>query len=68
MTNIELLADKIKKSGLKKSYLAKKLGVSRAGFYNLCHGKGQFRTEQVKILCAELGITTAKEKEAIFFA
>lgn len=68
MTNIELLDEKIKKSGKKKGYLAEKLGISRAGFRNLCLGKTQFRTEQVKILCDELNIVNPKEKEAIFFA
>lgn len=68
MTNIELLEEKIKKSGKKKSHLAEKLGISRAGFRNLCLGKSQFRTEQVKILCEELNIVEPEEKEAIFFA
>lgn len=68
MTNIKLLEDKIKQSGKKRCYLAEKLGISRAGFRNLCLGKSQFRTEQVKILCAELNVVDAKEKEAIFFA
>lgn len=68
MTNVELLKEKIEKSGKKKSFLAEKLGISRAGFRNLCLGKSQFRTEQVKILCAELNIVDPKEKERIFFA
>lgn len=68
MTNVELLEEKIKKSGKKKCYLAEKIGVSRATFRTLCLGKSQFRTEQVKILCNELGIVDQEEKEAIFFA
>lgn len=68
MTNVELLDAKIKASGKKKCHLAEKLGVSKQGFRNLCCGKSQFRTEQVNIMCAELGITDLEEKEAIFFA
>ena len=68
MTNVELLDEKIKTSGKKKVYLAKKLGVSRATFRSLCLGKSQFKTEQVKILCDELNIVKTKDKEAIFFA
>lgn len=68
MTNVKLLDEKIKQSGKKRAHLAKVLGVSRAGFYNLCSGKTQFRTEQVKLLCQELGITDAKEMKIIFFA
>lgn len=68
MTNIELLEAKIKASGKKKCHLAERLGLSKAGFRNLCNGKSQFRTGQVKILCEELNITDLKEKQAIFFA
>lgn len=68
MTNVELLKEKIKQSGKKRAHLANVLGVSRAGFYNLCSGKTQFRTEQVKVLCQELGITDAEEMASIFFA
>ena len=68
MTNVALLEEKIKESGKKKSYLAKRLNISRAGFRNLCAGKSEFRTGQVQILCIELNITDAEEKEAIFFA
>lgn len=68
MTNVTLLEDKIRESGKKKSYLAAKLGVSRAGFRNLCLGKSQFRTGQVKILCEELNIVDNEEKLSIFFA
>lgn len=68
MTNVALLEEKIKASGKKKSYLAKRLNISRAGFRNLCAGKSEFRTGQVQILCEELNITDAEEKEAIFFA
>ena len=68
MTDVEKLKDKIEASGKKKCYLAKKIGVSKQGFRNLCLGKTQFRTEQVKILCEELNITDLEEKESIFFA
>lgn len=67
MTNTELLELKIKESGKKKSYLAQKVGLTRAGFRNCCINKSEFRTGQVQILCEELGITSLKEKQAIFF-
>lgn len=68
MTNTELLEMKIKESGKKKAYLAQKVGLTRAGFRNCCTNKSEFRTGQVQILCEELGITSLKEKQAIFFA
>lgn len=68
MTNVELLEDRIRKSGKKKSYLAERLGLSNAGFRNLCRGKSQFRTGQVQVLCEELNISSLREREEIFFA
>ena len=68
MTNTKLLEEKIQKSGKKKSYLAKRCGLSRAGFRNCMINKAEFKTSQVDILCEELGITSLREKDSIFFA
>ena len=68
MVNQKLLEEKIAQSGKKKTYLAQKVGLSRAGFRNCCINKSEFRTGHVQILCEELGITSLKEKQAIFFA
>lgn len=68
MTNTKLLEKKILESGLKKGYLAEKCGLSRAGFRNCVINKADFTGTQIAILCAELGITSLREKEAIFFA
>jgi hypothetical protein len=68
MTNQELLEQKIEQSGKKKGYLAKKCGLSRQGFKNCVTGDAFFNASHIKILCAELNITSLKEKEAIFFA
>lgn len=68
MTNTALLEERIAKSGKKKVYLAKRCGLSYAGFRNCCINKAEFKTSQVQILCEELGITSLKEREEIFFA
>lgn len=68
MTNTELLEKKIQESGKKKGYLAKKVGLSLAGFYNCCNNKAEFKQSQIDILCEELGITDLYERHAIFFA
>lgn len=68
MTNTELLEQKINESGKKRTFLAKKIGLSYAGFRNCVTNKADFKAEQIAILCAELGITNLREKEAIFFA
>ena len=68
MTNTELLDAKIAASGKKKTYLAKKVGLTLAGFRNCCINKSEFRTGQVQILCEELNIDSLEERQAIFFA
>lgn len=68
ITNTELLEQWIKKSGKKKKYLAKKVGLSPAGFRNCCINKAEFTVRQMQILCEELGITDLLDKEAVFYA
>ena len=68
MTDTLLLEQKIQESGKKKSYLAKKCNLSGAGFRNCMTNKAEFKTSQVDVLCEELGITSLREKNAIFFA
>ena len=67
MTNEKLLEQKIAQSGKKKGYLASKCGLSRQGFKNCVKGDAMFNTSHIKILCAELNITSLEEREAIFF-
>lgn len=68
MTNTKLLEDKIDESGKKRVFLAKKCGLSYAGFRNCITNKANFNSTHINILCEELNITSLKEKEAIFFA
>jgi hypothetical protein len=68
MNNTALLEQKIKDSGKKNKFLAKKVGLSYAGFRNCVTNKAEFKASQIDILCEELNITSLKEKESIFFA
>ena len=68
MTDTALLEKKIQESGKKKGYLAARVGLSLAGFYNCCNNKAELKGSQINILCDELNITDLNEKEAIFFA
>lgn len=68
VTNTKLLEKKIEEAGKKKGYLAKKVGLSRMGFYNCLNNKAEFDASHIKILCVELNIKSLKEKDAIFFA
>ena len=68
MTDTQYLEEMIIKSGKKKSYLAERINLSRAGFLRKCKGIGEFTASEIKILCEELDITDLSVKEAIFFA
>lgn len=68
MTDTKLLEKKIKESGLKRQFLAKKLKISRFAFAQKINNESEFKASEIVTLCKELHITSAKEKEAIFFA
>ena len=68
MTNIELLGKKIKQSGLKKGYIAMKLGVSPTTFSALMSNKAEFKARQIRSICEILDIQDDAEIRAIFFA
>lgn len=68
MTDKELLDKMIQESGKKKSYLARKVKLSTAGFYNCCNNKAEWKASQIDILCDELHITDLNLRQAIFFA
>jgi hypothetical protein len=67
MTNTILLEDYIEKSGYKRSFIAKQLGLTAYGFSLKVKNKSEFKAKEMSILCNLLKID-AKEKEAIFFA
>ena len=68
MTNTVLLNEIIRKSGLKKGFLAEKVGLTRPGFSNCLNGKAEFKASQIAVLCDLLDIRSLELKEAIFFA
>ncbi len=68
MTNKELLEQAIRDKGLKKSFLAEKIGLTPAGFCNCLNNRAEFKASQINTLCDLLGITDLQTKEAIFFA
>lgn len=68
MTNTAELELFIKKSGLKKGYIAKALGISRQAFTNKCNNKSAFTATEISLLCDLLKITSLVVKDRIFFA
>lgn len=67
MTDRNLLQQAIKASGLKKSYLAERCGLSRTGFSLCLNGRAEFKESQMHVLSAELKLTP-EQSAAIFFA
>lgn len=68
MTDTKRLLEVIECSGLRKGFIASKLGITTYGFQKKVENKSQFKAEEIKILCELLNITSLKEKERIFFA
>lgn len=59
---------RIKNSGLKLGFIAKKLGISRFTLAKKIENEAEFKTAEVQRMCEVLGIKDVFEKEAIFFA
>ncbi len=68
VTDTKELNRLIHESGLTKSYIANKLGITLYAFQRKRENKSQFTAEQIKILCELLAIKSLNEKERVFFA
>lgn len=68
MTDTKELLKVIEASGLRKGYIAQKLGITTYGLQKKVENRSQFKAGEIKILCDVLKITSLKEKERIFFA
>lgn len=66
MINVELLEEAITRSGKSYNYLASKLGITPQNFRLKRKGELEFKLSEVKILCAELSITSMTEMRKIF--
>ena len=67
MTDTVRLKEEIKRSGLKKGWIAAELGLSSYGFHRKMNNESQFKAGEIKSLCQLLKITSLKKKEEIFF-
>ena len=68
MTNTALLRNTIYDSGLKLSYIAKKMGLSAYGLQKKINGESEFKASEIAGLCDILKIDDARRRDAIFFA
>ena len=67
MTNKDMLEEYIEKSGYKKGFIAKKIGITRYAFILKINNKSEFKATEIKTLCTLLNIGV-EERTAIFFA
>ena len=68
MTNTTLLEKLIKDSGLKLSYIAAKLGITRQALYRKIKGLVQFTGPEIKAMCDLLNLQDWAEIKPVFFA
>ena len=65
MTNIELLRDKIKDSGMTMTAIANKTGIERTTLYNRLKGIGEFTASEIVSLSNVLHLSKP-ERDKIF--
>lgn len=68
MTNTQMLNERIERSGLKQSFIAKQLGLSSYGFARKRDNQSEFLPSEINALCEILNIQSVEERFAIFFA
>jgi DNA-binding phage protein len=68
MTDTALLEKLIAESGLKLSYIAEQLGITRQGLYKKIKGLAQFTGPEIKTLCNLLNLRTWGRIRPVFFA
>ncbi len=66
MIDTKKLLDLIKEKGLKKSFIAEKLGISRNSLHKKANNITDFKGNEIKALC-ELLQMDAGQRDAIFF-
>lgn len=67
MTDTKLLRDKIKDSGYKMNYIARKCGLSYQGFLNKVNDVYAFNAREI-IIIRDILQLSPEEVQAIFFA
>lgn len=67
MTDTKLLRDKIKDSGLKYSFIAAKMGLSKQGFSKKIENDSEFKASEIQRLYEILNLSV-EERDEIFFA
>ena len=67
MTDVNRLKEKIKDAGIKKSYIAERMGISYQGYMKKESGNSQFLASEISVLKDILRLTN-KEVSEIFLS
>ena len=67
LTDSELLSDEITESGMTITAIARKLGITREGFYKKLNNETEFKASEISAMQKILNLTS-KKRDAIFFA
>ena len=67
MVKIDLLKDKIEKSGMTMTAISSKAGMLRETLYNRLNGKGDFTASEITALTKTLHLTK-NERDEIFLS
>lgn len=68
MTDTAALMQAIDKSGFKRSYIAKQLGLSAYGLSMKIKNKHEFKASEIGAICDILHISSSEDRMRIFFA
>ena len=68
LINTKKLNDRIESSGMKKSYIADEMGISRQALWGKMTNKVKFTPDEQQYLVEKLDIRTMKEFRDIFFS
>ena len=66
MVKTEMLNERIKDSGLKRQYIAEKLGITPLWFTKKIRNEATFTVTEAAALCELLGIRSDADKAKIF--
>lgn len=67
MTNSVLLSHEISESGMTITFIARKIGITREGFYKKLNNETEFKASEIVILQSLLRLSN-KKRDEIFFA
>jgi len=67
MTNVDLLQEKIKASGIPMTVISAKTGINRATIYNKLRNRGEFTASEIVSLSSVLHLSKP-ERDKIFLS